>query len=81
MGLEYKLRFSVPENYDPTSLFRRLPNPIHRPSMTEIYNYKIESDGFYFIDQLVDEAISAVAFKHFVNEALSLSEQVQVVEP
>jgi hypothetical protein len=81
MGLEYKLRFNVPENYDPTSLFRKLPSPIHRPSMTEIYNYKIEEDGFYFIDHLVDEAVSAKAFKHFVNEALSLSEQVQLLEP
>jgi hypothetical protein len=81
MGLEYKLRFNVPENYDPTSLFKKLPSPIHRPSMTETYNYKIERDGFYFIDHLVDEAISAKAFKQFVNEALSLSEQVQLFEP
>ncbi len=81
MGLEYKLRFNVPKNYDPASLFKKLPSPIHRPSMTEIYNYKIEEDGFYFIDHLVDEAISAKAFKQFVNEALSLSEQVQLLEP
>ena len=81
MGLEYKLRFNVPENYDPTQLFKKLPSPIHRPSMTEIYNYKIERDGFYFVDHLVDEAISAKAFKLFVNEALSLSEQVELFEP
>jgi hypothetical protein len=81
MGLEYKLRFNVPANYDPTQLFKKLPSPIHRPSITELYNYKIEQDGFYFIDHLVDERISAVAFKMFVNEALSLSEQVQLLEP
>jgi hypothetical protein len=81
MGIEYKLRFNVPEGYDPTPLFRKLPSPIHRPSMTEIYNYKIEKDGFYFVDHLVDESVSALAFKRFVNEALSLSEQVQLSEP
>jgi hypothetical protein len=81
MGLEYKLRFNVPANYDPTPLFKKLPSPIHRPSMTEIYNYKIEQDGFYFTDHLIDEKISAVAFMMFVNEALSLSEQVQLLEP
>ena len=81
MGIEYKLQFSVPEDYDPTALFKKLPSPIERSTMTEIYNYKIERDGFYFIDHLVNEAVAAVAFKRFVNEALSLSEQVQLLEP
>jgi hypothetical protein len=81
MGIEYKLRFSVPQNYDPAALFKKLPSPIQRPSMTEIYNYKIEGDGFYFIDHLVNEGVAAVAFKQFVNEALKLSNQVQLIEP
>jgi hypothetical protein len=81
MGIEYKLRFSVPANYDPTALFKKLPSPIHRASMTEIYNYKIEKDGFYFIDHLVNDAVASVAFKQFVNEALSLSDQIQLHEP
>jgi hypothetical protein len=81
MGIEYKIRFSVPQNYDPTELFKKLPSPIHRPSMTEIYNYKIEEDGFYFIDHLVDDKVAAVAFKQFVDESLRLSEQVQLIEP
>ena len=81
MGIEYKLRFNVPEGYDPKPLFKKLPSPIHRPSMTEIYGYKIERDSFYFVDHLVDEAVSALAFKRLVNEALSLSEQVQLTEP
>ncbi len=81
MSIEYKLRFNVPENYDSRALFKRLPSPIQRPSMTEIYNYKIEQDGFYFVDHLVNDGVAAVAFKQFVNEALRLSEQVQLIEP
>ena len=81
MGIEYKIRFSVPENYDPSTLFKNLPSPIERSSMTEIYNYKIEKDGFYFIDHLVNDAVAAVAFKQFVNEAMRLSEHVQLHEP
>ena len=81
MSLEYRIQFNVPENYDPTALFKRLPSPIQRSTMTEIYNYKIEPDGFYFIDHLVNDAIASVAFKQFVNEALSLSKKVQVLKP
>ena len=81
MGIEYKLKFSVPENYDPTALFKKLPSPIQHSSMTEIYNYKIEKDGFYFIDHLVNDAVAAVAFKQIVNEAMRLSEHVEVHEP
>jgi len=81
MGIEYKIRFRVPENYDSTALFKKLPSPIHRPAMTQICNYKIEKDGFYFIDHLVHETVAAIAFKQFVNEALRLSDQVQILEP
>ena len=81
MSIEYKLKFSLPEHYDATALFKKLPSPIDRSSMAEIYNYKIEKDGFYFIDHLVNDAVAAVAFKHFVNEAMSLSEHVELREP
>jgi hypothetical protein len=81
MGLEYKIQFNVPENYDPTALLKRLPSPIQRPTMAEIYNYKIERDGFYFIDHLVNDSVASVAFRQFINEALSLSEKVEVLEP
>lgn len=81
MGIEYKLQFSVPEKYDPAALFKKLPSPIQRSSMNEIYNYRIEKDGFYFIDHLVNEQVAAVAFRQFVNEALRLSDQVQILEP
>ncbi len=53
MGIEYKIKFAVPSDYDPSSLFRKLPSPIDRRAMTEIYNYSVEKDGFYFVDRLV----------------------------
>jgi hypothetical protein len=81
MGLEYKIQFKVPENYDPTALFERLPSPIQHSTMAEIYNYRIERDGFYFIDYLVNDPVASHAFRQFINEALSLSEKVEVLEP
>jgi hypothetical protein len=81
MGVEYKIKFCVPENYDPSALFKKLPSPIGRPSMTEIYNFKIEHDGFYFVDHLVNNEVASVAFRFFVNEALSHAESVEIVEP
>jgi len=42
MGKEYKIKFKVPPDYNPANLFKKMPSPIHRQTMTEIYNYKIE---------------------------------------
>ena len=81
MGIEYKIKFAVPDDYDPTTLFRRLPSPIDRRAMAEIYNYSIEADGFYFVDHLVDPAVAAVALRRFLDEALRLSNSVVVTEP
>ena len=81
MGIQYKIKFAVPNDYDPASLFRRLPSPIDRRAMAEIYNYSIEADGFYFVDHLVDPAVAAVALRSFLDEALRLSHSVEVSEP
>jgi len=54
MGREYKIKCRIPGSSELTAMFRRLPSPIHEQPLTEIYNYKIEADGFYFIDHLVD---------------------------
>ena len=81
MGIEYRIKFCVPEGYDPSALFKKLPSPIGRPSTTEIYNFKIEQDGFYFVDHLVNNEVASVAFRLFVNEALSHAESVEIVEP
>lgn len=81
MGREYKIKFAVPVGYEPASLFRRLPSPIDRQAMTEIYNYAIEADGFYFVDHLVDGEVAAVALRSFLDEALGLADSVEVIEP
>jgi len=81
MGIEYKIKFSIPRDYDPSALFNKLPSPIDRATMTEIYNYKIDEDGFYFVDHLVDDKVASVAFRRFINEALSYGNPVEIVEP
>ena len=81
MGIEYKIKFAKPNDYDPAALFRRLPSPIDRRAMAEIYNYRIEADGFYFVDHLVDPAVAAVALRRFLDEALRFSNSVVVTEP
>ena len=81
MGIEYKIKFAVPIDYDPGSLFRKLPSPIDRRAMAEIYNYSIEADGFYFVDNLVDRDVAAVALRSFLDEALRLAHSVEITEP
>ena len=80
MGKEYRIKFAMPAGYNPVSLFKKLPSPIHRPTMSEMYNYKIEKDGFYFSDSLVDSNVSSVAFRQFVDEALKHSVSIEIVE-
>lgn len=80
MGIEYKIKFAVPTDYDPASLFQRLPSPINRRAMAEIYDYSIEADGFYFVDHLVDRAVAAVALRSFLDEALRFSHSVEISE-
>lgn len=49
--------------------------------MTEIYDYAIEADGFYFVDHLADREVAAVALRSLLDEALGLADSVEVVEP
>lgn len=80
MTKQYKIRFNVPAGYNPGEMFNKLPSPIHRRTMTEIYNYRIESDGFHFLDQLVNEDIASHAFKLMVDEALKHSASVEITQ-
>jgi len=80
MGVEYKIKFNVPTDYKPTHVLDRLPSPIQKPEMFEIYNYSVEKDGFYFLDHLVNPQVASVAFKCFIDEALKYSPQVHVEE-
>ena len=79
MGQEYKIKWSPQKDYDPSSLLRKLPSPISS-EMTEIYNYSVEEDGFYFLDNLVDQHVAGYAMKLFVDEALRFSDEIYVSE-
>jgi len=75
MVTEYKIKWHIPEGYDPTSVLRDLPSPIG-PQMTEIYNYSVKPDGFYLLDNLVDQEVSGLAMKLFIDEALASADEV-----
>ena len=81
MGREYKIKCAVPGKAELDALFRRLPSPIHRNPLAEIYNYKVEADGFYFIDRLVDTETASVALRVFIDAALGANQSVEIVEP
>jgi hypothetical protein len=46
--------------------------------MSEIFNYRIEKDGFYFVDPSVDTAVASVAFRLFVEEALKFGNSIEI---
>jgi hypothetical protein len=79
MGMEYKIKWKVPNGYDPSPVLRKLPSPIGKGTM-EIYNFSVETDGFYFLDNLVDQRVAGQAMKRFVDEALSYVEEVIIRE-
>jgi hypothetical protein len=81
MGREYKIKFSVPGNYDPAALQRKLPSPGNSAATADSYQYAIEPDGFYFIDHLVDRTVAAVALQCLIDEALGLTDAVELTEP
>jgi hypothetical protein len=81
MGKEYKIKCKVPNNAGIKAMFRLLPSPIHHGPLAEIYNYKVESDGFYFIDHLVDTKTASVALRVFIDAALASSSTIEISEP
>ena len=78
MDIEYKLSFTVPPKYDATRLFKQLPSPIERSAMAEIYNYRLEPDGFYFVDRCVNPAVAARALRCFIDEALRVAGSIAI---
>jgi hypothetical protein len=81
MGIEYKIKFAVPPEFDPSSLFKKLPSPIARGLPAEIYNYAIAPDGFYFVDHLVNQQVASVALRKFIDEALRHAPAIEIIEP
>jgi len=78
MGIEYRIRFDVPPDFSAELLTKRLPDPrIVNSDWTE-YGYKVEKDGFYFVDHGGTPAIAAVAFRCLVDEGLRHAQRVVV---
>ncbi|MEO6993774.1 MAG: hypothetical protein ABI273_09110 [Lacunisphaera sp.] len=48
--------------------------------MTEIYSFRVDVDGYYLVDHLVDRKTAAVAFQIFVDAALSTGKEATIVE-
>ena len=49
--------------------------------MQELYNYRVEDDGYYFVDHLIDRAVAATALQIFLDAAMSTAESVTIIEP
>ena len=81
MGREYKIKCRVPGEAELKAMLRRLPSPIHRQPLTEIYNYSVEEDGFYFIDHLIDAKTASLALRVFIDAALASNDTIEVSEP
>jgi hypothetical protein len=79
MGYEYKIRFTVPPDFSPERLNSRLPTSGVPNSSWVEYDYKLEADGFYFLDN-GKSPVSSIAFRQLVDEALRHSEQVVIEE-
>lgn len=80
MDVEYKIKFVVPADFNPSALFENLPSPIAPKRMEEIYNYAIEPDGFYFVDRLVNRDVASIALRRFIDEALAHGTSVGITK-
>ncbi len=79
MKKEYRINFDMPKNYEARDVLMKLPSPISS-EMTEIYNYAVKDDGFYFLDNLVNQEVAGKAMKIFIDEALKYSKTVEIKE-
>ena len=80
MEREYKVHCVPLAGAELSAMMRWLPSPISRPEMREIYNYRIEADGYYLVDRGVDPRVAAVALKLFVDAALSKTAKIEVTD-
>jgi hypothetical protein len=79
MEIECKITCSGLSREVLSAALRGLPPPISRPEMREIYNYRVESDGYYFVDRGFHPATPAVAMRHLVDAALAGGAQQVVI--
>jgi hypothetical protein len=80
MGREYKILCNPTEGAALQQLLRKLPPPFHRPQMQELYNYRVDQDGYYLVDHLIDRSVAAAALQVFLDSALSTAESVTVIQ-
>lgn len=81
MGREYKILCKPIKGAALHQLLRKLPPPFHRAQMQELYNYRVDEDGYYLVDQLIDRSVAATAFQVFLDAALSGAESVTIIKP
>lgn len=81
MGREYKITAKPLREAELFRMLQRLPSPIQRSRMREIYNFRVEDDGYYLIDHLVDRSVAAEALLVFIDAALSTQQTLTISEP
>lgn len=81
MNREYKILCRPLSGPALSKLLRQLPSPIKRPQMQEIYNYRVDADGYYLVDRLIDSPVAASALLSFLNAALTTERSVTVSVP
>ncbi len=81
MGREYKILCTPVEGAASKRLICTLPPPFHRPQMHGIYNYRVDEDGYYFVNHLVDRSVAAEGLQIFLDAALSKGQTVTITEP
>jgi hypothetical protein len=81
MGSEYKIRFAVPSDFSEEILSKRLPKADIPGSNWVEYSYRVDVDGFYFVDHGGRRDISSIAFRCLVDEALRHGERVAIEKP
>jgi hypothetical protein len=70
MDVEYKITCAGVPREKLLAALRGLPSPIARPAMREIYNYRVDKDGYYLVDRGIRPATAAAAMRHLIDAAL-----------
>ena len=81
MGREYKIRCEPLAGARLSTALQKLPSPLSRSHRHEIYNFRVDKDGYYLVDHLIDRSVVAVALQVFLDAALSNNQSVLIEEP
>jgi hypothetical protein len=75
----YLQSICTPPNFTKTPEYDRLPSPIKRPEIKEIYNYRVEKDCIYVFDRRVEERTVGLALKVFLDAAFTSNKSVKII--